>query len=192
MHSYVIQLRKGSDPRFLFEPPVSSSAMAFNNESSGGQHSAGNVAAAVADSASVIIIALENHFANDIAPFLLHHPASWRPNAPKRHFGFCGQDCGCCRSHNPADAAEGCNCQCCFTGWKLSRVSTSMRCGLRTYVISCQHSLIPYSLPDKWNGCKGWNGWIGWNEWDWWNKWNYLHSDGPHCPHLVVERAARQ
>ena len=132
--------------------------------------SGGQIAAAVAAPASVITKALDNHFAQDIAPFLLEHPAVWRP---KGHFGECGQNCGCCRSHNPEDAAEGCNCQCCFTGWELSSVSTSIRRGLRTYITRWQDRQFSPSPLDKWNGCKGWNGWTEWNDWDWWNKWNW-------------------
>ena len=58
------------------------------------------------------------------APFLVDHPVTWDPET---HFGYCGQSCGCCRSHNPEDACEGCNCQPCFTAWVLSCVSRSTR-----------------------------------------------------------------
>ena len=77
-------------------------------------------------------LALPEHATWDSAvPFIVEHEGAWDPET---HFGQCGQSCGCCRSHNPEDACEGCNCQLCFTAWVLSCVSRSAHSALGTYV----------------------------------------------------------
>ena len=62
-------------------------------------------------------------FCVHVLPFLLHHgPEPW---TRKGHwvFGGCGQSCGCCRSHNPEDAAPDANCVVCYQGWVVTTVS---------------------------------------------------------------------
>ena len=55
-----------------------------------------------------------------IFPFLLHHYDWWTTT---KHWGGCGQSCGCCRAHNPEDANG--SCEPCATGWILTCTSKS-------------------------------------------------------------------
>ena len=65
--------------------------------------------------------------------------------ARRRHFGSCGQSCGCCRSHNPEDAGPGMNCQPCYTGWILCTVSKGVKVASTSYARRTFHG-------DRWGG----------------------------------------
>jgi hypothetical protein len=74
-----------------------------------------------------IVECIPIHLWPKILSFLLHHCnwgdwpcGSWKKRG---HWpGGCGQSCGCCRSHNPEDAAPNCNCERCYTGWVMTTV----------------------------------------------------------------------
>ena len=65
---------------------------------------------------------------NEVSPLLLDHVDWW---CTKRHYGYCGQSCGCCRSHNPED---GENCQPCWQGWILTCINQLARTRVRAYI----------------------------------------------------------
>ena len=80
---------------------------------------------------------MENHpvfndnVMENILGYLVHNGVSesW---TKLRHYGHCGQSCGCCRGHNTEDSAPvemwyGLNCELCINGWVWTTVSKGMR-----------------------------------------------------------------
>ena len=55
-------------------------------------------------------------------------PLAW---TGRKHWGGCGQSCGCCRAENPEDWGSGC--ECCRTLLFLARVSRGLRGEVRQY-----------------------------------------------------------
>ena len=86
-----------------------------------------------------------------IMSFIIFHEFPW---TPRRHFGRCGQSCGCCRSHNPED---GRNCEECYDGWTLTTVSRAFRDMTQKYARQQLHL-------DQ--------GWWWWGEGWWWGDWS--------------------
>ena len=67
-----------------------------------------------------IVGPLSAHIVGMVVPLLLYHgPAKW---TPKRHWGACGQSCGCCR----ARLTDFGGCEVCEDGIELSSVSQGM------------------------------------------------------------------
>ena len=86
-----------------------------------------------------------------IMSFIIFHDFPW---TARRHFGWCGQSCGCCRSHNPED---GENCEECYAGWILTTVSRGFRDMTQKYARKQLHL-------DQ--------GWWWWGEGWWWGDWS--------------------
>jgi hypothetical protein len=86
------------------------------------------------------IARLEGPGLDCIMQFLLchnEHLKPWRrlrryPWRRTGHYGFCGQNCGCCSARNKEDSGamifwSGCNCNSCINGWVWSTLSKAMR-----------------------------------------------------------------
>ena len=75
-----------------------------------------------------VSIPIADNVWQEVIAFLVEHPTSW---GPADHFGWCGQSCGCCRSHV---SEAGMNCQACWLGWMLTTICSDIRARLKQYM----------------------------------------------------------
>ena len=70
-----------------------------------------------------------------VLPLIIWHfeegQDAWIPNGIRRHWGACGQSCGCCRSANDEDRGSGC--EPCEDLWYFKAASRGIRYRVRDY-----------------------------------------------------------
>ena len=94
-----------------------------------------------------------------IMSFIIYHEFPW---TPRRHFGWCGMNCRCCRVEaidfsSPEDCEGMGVCEVCYDGWTLTTVSRAFRDMTQKYARQQLHL-------DQ--------GWWWWGEGWWWGDWS--------------------